>query len=361
MKRYLMSSIWGVAMVCLALSVDSPGFAQQDLIEGAKKEGEVVVWVHTMANPNKVIKPFEKKYPFLKVKFWDSRSATMIARMIEEAKAGRYSPDVVTFGARNWPELLEAGLLKEQEWPAHVNKWPYQPKHGYWRLHAASLRLPTYNSRRISTSDAPKSWEDLKDTKWRGKSVMSTSGGDSLLLFGYLWRNKGEKVNWEKAKAYWGEVIDNTKPRVVRGFSSPNELHAAGEFPLFLLNSTNVALRMIQVGAPIKIVPIKETVGSSWGVSIPKTVPHPNAAMLFRNYLLSQEGLLKYADANLSPIYDPEVAKKAKANRMLKELGITWYSAPQDIFTADLVRESVTWWGNKLGVRRGRKGKKKNR
>ncbi len=88
MKRYLMSFIWGVAIVCLALSVGSPGFAQQDLIEGAKKEGEVVVWVHTMANPNQVIKPFEKKYPFLKVKFWDSRSATMIARMIEEAKAG---------------------------------------------------------------------------------------------------------------------------------------------------------------------------------------------------------------------------------------------------------------------------------
>ncbi|MCH6546361.1 MAG: ABC transporter substrate-binding protein, partial [Deltaproteobacteria bacterium] len=256
MKSYLLSFTFGVAIVCLALSVGSPGFAQQDVIEGAKKEGEVVVWVHTMANPNQVIKPFEKKYPFLKVKFWDSRSATMIARMIEEAKAGRYSPDVVTFGARNWPELLEAGLLKEQEWPAHVNKWPYQPKHGYWRLHAASLRLPTYNKRLISPSDAPKSWEDLKDRKWRGKSVMSTSGGDSLLLFGYLWREKGQRVNWEKAKAYWGEVIDNTKPRVVRGFSAPNELHAAGEFPLFLLNSTNVALRMIEAGAPISIVPI---------------------------------------------------------------------------------------------------------
>jgi len=87
MKNYLLSFIFGVAMVCLALSVGSPGFAQQDLIDGAKKEGEVVVWVHTMSNPNQVLDPFKKKYPFLKVKFWDSRSATMIARMIEEAKA----------------------------------------------------------------------------------------------------------------------------------------------------------------------------------------------------------------------------------------------------------------------------------
>ena len=110
MKSYLLSFIFGVAMVGLALSVGSPGFAQQDLIEGAKKEGEVVVWVHTMSNPNQVLDPFKKKYPFLKVKLWDSRSATMIARMIEEAKAGRYSPDVVTFGSRNWPELLEATM-----------------------------------------------------------------------------------------------------------------------------------------------------------------------------------------------------------------------------------------------------------
>lgn len=361
MKYYIRLSICAVAMFCLVLSMGSPGLAQQDLIEGAKKEGEVVVWVHTMNNPNQVIKPFEKKYPFLKVKLWDSRSATMIARMIEEAKAGRYSPDVVTFGSRNWPELQKAGLLKEQEWPAHVNKWPYQPKTNMWRLLAVSLRLPTYNKRRISASEAPKSWDDLKDRKWRGKSVMSMSGGDSLLLFGYLWRKKGGELNWEKAKAYWGEVIDKTKPRVVRGFTAPNELHAAGEFPLFLLNAMTTTLLLRDRGAPIEIVPIKKTVGSSWGVSIPKTVPHPNAAKLFINYLLSREGLLKYANANLAPVYDPEVAKKAKANRILKELGIDWEPAPQEIFTDDLVRESVTWWGNKLGVRRGRKGKKKRR
>ncbi len=182
-----------------------------------------------------------------------------------------------------------------------------------------------------------------------------------MLLFGYLWREKGQRVNWEKAKEFWGEVIDLTKPRVIRGFSAPNELHAAGEFALFLLNSMGTTLRMIDKGAPIGIVPIKKTVGSSWGVSIPKTVPHPNAAKLFVNYLLSSEGLLKYADANFTPIYDPEVAKKAYANRTLKELGIAWEPAPQDIFTAELVRESVTWWGNKLGVRRGREGKKKRR
>ncbi len=64
MKSYLLSFTFGVAIVCFALSVGSPGFAQQDVIEGAKKEGEVVVWVHTMNNPNQVIKPFEKKYPF---------------------------------------------------------------------------------------------------------------------------------------------------------------------------------------------------------------------------------------------------------------------------------------------------------
>ena len=99
-----------------------------------------------------------------------------------------------------------------------------------------------------------------------------------------------------------GQVIALTKPRVVRGFSAPNELHAAGEFALFLLNSMGTTLRMIDKGAPIGIVPIKKTVGSSWGISIPKTVPHPNAAKLFVNYLLSSEGLLKYADANFTPI-----------------------------------------------------------
>ena len=116
-----------------------------------------------------------------------------------------------------------------------------------------------------------------------------------------------------------------------------------------------------KAGDTIGKVQIKKNVGSAWGISIPKTVPHPNAAKLFVNYLLSEEGLLNYADANLTPVFDPKLATKVKANRILKELGISWEVAPQEILTAELVKESVTWWGNKLGVRRGRKGKKSKR
>ncbi len=355
-KNYLYLIIFGLTLQFIN---PSPGSAQKEQwIEGAKKEGEVVFWTFSWQNADMVLKPFYERYPFLKVKVWDSRNSTIINKLITEAKAGRFSPDVLILGTDGLPLLQEAGLLRENDRPAHVKRWPDQPAHNYWFNYAIALAAPTYNTKVISRDEAPRSWADINNPKWRGKSVISSSAGDTPFRFAHMWRQKGGQLDWDRAFAFWDEVIKNTKPMIERGYHRPNELHAAGNYPLFLVNALAVALTYIEKGAPIRIVPVGRIPGRPWGLAMPKTVPHPNSAQLFVDYLLSVQGAVNYADAlNISPL-NPDAAKQAKVNGMLKKAGIDWYLIPNELLTTGNIRKTSKWWASTLGLRRGKKKKR---
>ncbi|HWP60786.1 MAG TPA: extracellular solute-binding protein [Candidatus Acidoferrales bacterium] len=326
----------------------------KQVVEAAKREGEVVLWSNSFEEPEKVLKPFYALYPFLKVKLWDGRSEEIINKIITEARAGRYSPDVLLLSTRAFPAIRQAGLLQEYDWPPHVNRWPEQPKHRFWRNTAASPRIPSYNTRLIPQADVPKSWDDLKSPKWQGKSAISSSGADAPLLFADLWKKENGELNWEKSFAFWREVIQIAKPKVVRGFTGAFENLAAGDFAIFLLSSANSAIQYMQLGAPVRMAPVGRTVGSAWGIAVPQNLPHPNATRLFVNWILSPEGLIHYADLQSIPLIDPEIGRRARANITLKELGIDWYPIADEFRSEEEVRKATVWWSTELGVRRGK-------
>ena len=335
--------------------------AQQDVIEKAKQEGEVIVWAHTFDGADEFLKGFYKHHPYLKVKIWDGRTEEVINKVITEAKAGKFSPDVVILSTRGFPTLQKAGLLQKYPWPEQTKRWPNQPPNGLWKITAASLRLPAYNTNLVRPADVPKSWEDLKSPKWRGKSVISSSGADAPLLFADLWKKPNGALNWEQSEGFWHEVIKNSKPKVIRGFTAGFDAIASGEVSIFLLSAVNSGLLFQEKGAPIKMAPVGRTMGSTWGIGIPKTIPHPNGTRLFVDYLLSEEGLLSYVDKAQVVALDPEVAKRAKANVEMKELGIEWYPIDDETRSAEDITRATRWWTTELGVRRGRRGGKKKR
>ena len=355
MRRRLLFSFMSPMVFSLVLSVGSATLAQQDVIEGAKKEGEVNVWTFTWPQDPAVLKPFKGKYPFVKVKLLDSRTSTITAKLIEEAKVGRFTPDVLILPIRGMVVLNDAGLLRDYDWPPHIHKrWRYQPKHRKWVNHVVSVKVPTYNTRVISESEAPKSWDELINPKWRGKAVISSSGGIAPLLFAYLWQEKEEELNWEKSFDFWSKAVEIVKPSVARGFVGPNELHATGEYGLFLLN-VHTWLKFTRKGAPIKPVRVGKTIASRYGVAMPKTVRHPNAAKLFIDYFVSPEGLLRYANVENLAVLDPELAKKSRGNLALERAGIEWVPLPMGTRTPENVRKATRWWANNLGVGRGRR------
>lgn len=328
----------------------APQSSEQQLIEAAKKEGEVVFWSFSFTAPEGLVKAFQQKYPFVKWKYWDAGSnPEIVAKVTEETKIGRYSVDVIHLTSIDFQAFAAQGLLKEYDWP-NTKSWIHQPNNNLWRNTTASLRSPIYNTELMAAAEAPKSWDDLKSTKWRGKSANSNSARNFPLQTAYLWGD-GEKLDWEKSESFWTEVVKNTRPRMMSGFTGPTELLAAGEFSLFLIGSLSTYTSFVLRGAPVRLANVGKTTGSPHGLTIMKNAPHPNAARLLIDFMTSEEGLLLFANQQGSPALSPQVAKKAIADRMLTQAGLEYTLMPDKFETLENRQRTTTFWNKLLEIR----------
>lgn len=320
----------------------------QQVIEAAKKEGQVVFWTHSISNADKIIKPFKEMYPFLEVKIWDARGAEIINKMMEETKAGRYTVDVVTTGEIDFPHGTKETLFVPYDWPYKASSWPYQPKHTYYVNFSNSTRGTTYNKELISAADAPKTWEELNNSKWRGKAIMSTSANEVPLAFAYFW-SEGGKLNWDKSSKFWNDVVSTVRPRAERGFTGSNELHAAGAHAIFIMNSAQRAMEYMWKGAPLAVARAPKMHLEPRSMAVAKNAPHPNAARLWVDYLLSVQGQLIYANETVNLAVNPEAAVKARSNLEFSSLGIELVAIPVELFTDENVSKSSDIWLKALG------------
>lgn len=333
----------------------SPGTSrEQQLVAAAKANGEdkVVFWTMTIKEPDKIFKPFEDKYG-IRVISWDAPSgSSVVPKMIAEAKVGRYTPDVLILSELDFPDLLETGMMLEYDFPNVDEGWAGQPDSKFYRNINISLRAPMYNTDLVSEAEAPKKWDDLISSRWRGKALVSSSCDECPLIFAYHWRNKETgALDWDRAFKFWGDVIETTKPNVGRGFTTPTQLLVAGDVDIFLANSLNTGMRNIRKGAPIAVAQVEFILGTSWAIGIPKTVPHPNAAKLLVDYLTSDEGLFTYADIQAGSPPVERVSKRLWGDSILRSMGIGIFPTPSSLYTVENNRKSAEWWLKAIGAR----------
>lgn len=331
-----------------APSAAPTGATDQAVIEAAKKEGQVVIWSNTSTDMTRIVKQFHDKYPFIDLKLWDGRSTEITARLAEEAKAGKFTADVLTTSINDTIDLMDKGILKEYNWPAYTQKWSNQPNHNFYRTYITNLKLMVYNTDLVPPGDMPKTLDDVKSAKWRGKAIISSSGDVNPLWLAYLWGD-GTKLNWEKSEAYWHELIQNVKPMVVSGYKV--ELVAAGEAALFVSAASITSQTLIDKGAPIAYAPVSPVMSTPFGLSMIKGAPHPNATKLFLDNLVSPEALLIWSEDFRSLVFDPEVAKKSRIHGILDKAGIQSKLLPVEIMTPENVRRSQAFWLRELGMR----------
>ena len=178
--------------------------------------------------------------------------------------------------------------------------------------------------------------------------MISSSGDENPLGMAYLWA-EGGKLNWEKSEKFWRDVIQNTRPMVVRGY--PMEMIAAGERPLFLSAATSTLQALIDRGAPLNYAPLSPALAVNFAMSVPKSPPHPNAARLFVENISSPEGLLVWSESIRCLVFDPEVAKRSRIHKITADRGIKYVPIPADIMTDENTRRSGEFWQRELGVR----------
>jgi iron(III) transport system substrate-binding protein len=148
---------------------------EKKLIEGARGEGEMLWYTNSgVENANRYIQAFRKNYPFINANFWRSKTRQVTQRVVAEANAGRHLVDVVKPSTDLLPVLLERQLIGRYDTPIRAI-YPAHAKSAYYTNMNYAFRVFAFNSRKLNRKDAPKSWDDLLQPRWKGEILFDES------------------------------------------------------------------------------------------------------------------------------------------------------------------------------------------
>ncbi|HEX6768107.1 MAG TPA: extracellular solute-binding protein [Candidatus Binatia bacterium] len=277
--RFCFCLTWLLIVNSLASAQGSP-----ELINGAKKEGQVVFYASMEApSAQRLTAAFERRHPYIKVEATRIGSERMATRLIAEAQARKVRADVVHQSAFDFYGVLQKGLFDSYVSPERA-AFPadYRDDKGLWVMASATLNVIAYNKKMVAAADAPKSFWDLTSAKWKSQLLMDDN--ESKWMAGMM-QYYGEAKTLELLKMLAAQDI-----QFRTGHSSIQTLLAAGERAAVVVAFANGVDRLKKEGAPIEWIAPEPVIGLTFGTAVVKGAPHPNAARLFNDFLLSREG-----------------------------------------------------------------------
>ncbi len=257
---------------------------QQMLIDGAKKEGQVMFY-NSNTWLSSVAQEFEKKYPFVKVSVWRSDSKNVVKRVSEEYASGRFLADVVETTDVGLNILQRKGIFQEYYSPeaaAYGDQVKSKGKSGVYYLADREIYIGLgFNTKLVPPAEAPKSYKDLLDLKWKGKISFTNTDtgvrwiGNALNAMG---REYLDKLSLQDIK------VQNVAAAALAG------LIVSGEAPLSPTIFDSNIFTAKKTGAPVDWRPLEPVVANIGSSGMTTRAPHPHAALLFLDYLHSKEG-----------------------------------------------------------------------
>jgi iron(III) transport system substrate-binding protein len=265
----------------------APSAVTPALVAAATKEGKIAFYTSIeLGVAQSVGHAFEAKYPGIAVAVERNGAERIYQRLFQEYGSNIHAADVVeSSDASHLLDYKRKGMLAPYV-PQDVARWPAKQRDpdGTFAAERVMLTVVAYNTTLVKPEDAPKSYADLLDPKWKGKMVKSHPGysGNTMTATYELSRALG----WP-----WFEALGHQQVLQVQSSTEPSRKLALGERAVMVDgNEYNVLLDQKR-GAPLKIVyPTEGTPLVAGMAGVLKDAPHPNAARLFASFLLSREG-----------------------------------------------------------------------
>lgn len=266
-----------------ALAASAEEKMHAKLIEGAKKEGKLV-WYTTMAGDKGELirKTFQEKYPFINAAMYRTGDQNLLNKIFAEVQAKRYLCDVVMITGIMGETLKKRGLFAK--YPSPERKFypeGLKEPEAYWTDVFLNLNVIGYNTKLVAAKEAPRTYEDLLSPRWKGKMGMDDK---AFYWFANVLNLMGEKKGLDYMKRLANQNIQFRTGRTLIA-----QLVAAGESPVGIALYNQKIEEMKANGAPIEWVAIEPVVPEIHPVGLFSYAPHPNAAMLFIDFILSRE------------------------------------------------------------------------
>ena len=252
------------------------------IVAAAKKEGTLTLYT-TIAEKDlpTLIKPFESKYG-VKVNVWRAGTDKILQRTLAEASANRREVDVVHFGSPEMEALSREKVLQPVASPTYRDLVAGSvPPHREWAATLLSVWVQAYNTNLIKKADLPKTYQDLLDPKWKGKLGIESKNQD---WFASVIEIIGGP---EKGMKFFQDLVarNGVSPRT--GHTLLTNMVVSGEVPLALTVYNYMPEQARKKGAPIDWFALEPAVARSNAVGVARQAPHPAAALLFHEYMLT--------------------------------------------------------------------------
>jgi len=272
-----------------------PGEARtKALVEGAKKEGEVMVYHSTQTEDLKpVFDGFTQKYG-IKVRDWRSSSENVVQRVINETRAGKRDVDFIENNAPEQEALVREKILRPMDSPhlADLRRGTV-PSHRQWATSTLDVFVQAYNTDRVKKDELPKTYEDLANPRWKGRLGIEA---EDWGWFGTL----VEKMGQEKGVKTFRSIISTNGISVRKGHTLLAQLVATGEIPYALTVYSYKPPQLKDKGAPIDYMTLEPVVAQMHAVSVTAKASHPFAAALLFDFFLG-EGQQLLASKHFTP------------------------------------------------------------
>ena len=291
--------IWIMPVPVAAQGAAVPGDAQaerhQKLVIAAEKEGAFNLYTSIAEKDVRpVIAPFEQSYR-IKVNVWRAGNEKVLQRTLAEAAAGRHQVDAIHAPSAQMEALHREKILQRVESPYFGDLIAGAlPAHREWVASLLSVWVQAYNTELIKRNELPKTYQDLLHPRWKGKLGVEAKDEE---WFSTVVLDMGK----ERGLRLFREIVATNGISVRQGHTLLTNLVVSGEVPLALTVYDYMAEQAKRKGAPIDWIALDPVVAKANGIGIARKAPHPNAAFLFYEYMLSPRTQTLLASMNYFP------------------------------------------------------------
>jgi iron(III) transport system substrate-binding protein len=273
-----------VAVFVLVIVCGQAWAIAPEIIEQAKKEGEVVLYTTMPVAEFQIFNQAAKeKYPFLNIHHVRVNSGSQVSKVMLEHKSGKVQVDVIGNNLAAIRYFKEQGVLAKVDLAeaAQLVKGAADPD-GFWAGSTSEFYISAYNTKLITQDKAPRGFDDYLDARFKEQIGVNRGVPDGLIGMLEL---RGEQKGMEYMRRLGRQGL-----RPVDGFTHMTNLLAAGEYPLAIFMQVSKIDAMKKKGAPVNWVATAPTLATISCVGVTKNAVHPAAGRLLMDFYLSAEG-----------------------------------------------------------------------
>jgi iron(III) transport system substrate-binding protein len=260
----------------------------------ARQEGTLTLYTSmatTESGP--LAAAFQRKYG-VKVQLWRALSEEVLQRAVAEARGRRRIMDVVETNAPEVEALAREEVVAQFNSPHSADLPPWAvPAHRRWYSDRANVWVVGYNTAKTKPEELPPELDGFADERWKAR--LSLEATDADWMYGVV-----NFMGQERGLDFFRR-LSALRPQMRKGHILVAQLVAAGELPLCLTIYSGNADSIKAKGGPIDWRAVEPLIGRPQAIAVAKNAPHPAAALLFADFILSPDGMKMLNDMGRVP------------------------------------------------------------